>query len=98
MIHILERAQEIGNVIKIAATANSPQDAATLRSLLELEWKTPICVIGMGPFGRETRYQFPRLGSCMTYGYLDVAGAPGQFSAAELWEKLGRDQSRASAL
>ena len=81
---ILGRAGELGSIAKIAATANSEEDVAQLRSLLQKPWKSPVCVIGMGPFGRETRLSFPREGSCLTYGYLDVPGAPGQFSAREL--------------
>ena len=81
---ILHRAGQIGSIGKIAARANSEQDVKTLRSLLGQSWTTPICIIGMGPFGRDTRLSFPREGSCLTYGYLDVAGAPGQYSATEL--------------
>ena len=47
-----------------------------------------LCVIGMGPDWAHTRVLFPQLGSCLTYGYLDKPTAPGQFSAAELTEKL----------
>ena len=82
---LLMRMQESGSVAKIAATANSAADVETLRSLLAQPWKVPVCIIGMGAHGRETRLEFPRYGSCLTYGYLDTPGAPGQYSAAELW-------------
>jgi 3-dehydroquinate dehydratase-1 len=81
---ILSSAERLGAVGKIAATAHSPADVEQLRALLRRQWKVPVCVIGMGPLGRETRLQFPLEGSCFAYGYLDTPGAPGQYSAAEL--------------
>lgn len=90
---ILARMQELGSVAKIAAAANSAEDVETLRALLHRPWKTPICIIGMGSHGRETRLKFPLEGSCLTYGYLDVAGAPGQYSARELMQHFGRPVS-----
>jgi len=86
MRQMIEHAHARGCIGKIATTVNSPEDLANLRSLLNEPWKLPICLIGMGPLGRDTRLSFPRLGSCFTYGYLDAAGAPGQYSAAELSE------------
>ena len=85
---ILAQMQELGSVAKIAAMANSPADVETLRKLLHEAWKVPVCILGMGLHGRETRWRFPQEGSCLTYGYLDVPGAPGQYSAQELTEKL----------
>jgi 3-dehydroquinate dehydratase I len=83
---LIEHAHQIGTIGKIAASANIPEDVENLRRLLQTAWKKPLCVIGMGPLGRDTRLQFPLEGSCFTYGYLDTPGAPGQFSAAELWD------------
>jgi 3-dehydroquinate dehydratase-1 len=85
---ILQRMRELGSIAKIAATANTLEDVETLRSLLHQPSKIPICIIGMGPHGRETRLKFPLEGSCLAYGYLDTPGAPGQYSAAELTEQL----------
>lgn len=85
---IIRRAQEIGSVVKIAAMIQTPEDLELLRSLLRGNWKKPLCLIGMGPLGRESRLNFPLEGSCLTYGYLDTPGAPGQFSAAELTAHL----------
>ena len=42
----------------------------------------------MGPLGPQTRIDFPKLGSCLTYGYLDAPVAPGQVSARELMRQL----------
>jgi 3-dehydroquinate dehydratase-1 len=81
---IVEEAREIGSIVKIAAKVNSLDDTETLRCILQGRWDVPLCIIGMGPLGKETRLRFPLEGSCFTYGYLDVPGAPGQFSALEL--------------
>ena len=53
----------------------------SLKQLLAKDWGLPLCVIGMGTLGTPTRTDFPRLGSCLTYGYLDTPVAPGQLSA-----------------
>jgi len=90
MRQMLERAQEREAIGKIAATVNKPEDLTAFQSLLTHPWPLPICLIGMGPLGRETRLTFPRQGSCFTYGYLDTPGAPGQYSAAELMTHFGR--------
>jgi 3-dehydroquinate dehydratase I len=81
---LLSSADRFQGIGKIAASANSQEDVEVLRSLLRKPRNLPTCIIGMGPHGRETRLTFPLEGSCFTYGYLDVAGAPGQYSAQEL--------------
>jgi 3-dehydroquinate dehydratase-1 len=83
---LLARGERLGGIGKIAATANSTDDVEVLRALLRKPRTAPVCVIGMGTHGRETRLKFPLEGSCFTYGYLDEAGAPGQYSAQELTE------------
>ncbi|HVK58512.1 MAG TPA: type I 3-dehydroquinate dehydratase [Candidatus Kapabacteria bacterium] len=87
---ILRGAERLGGIGKIAATANSLEDVELLRSMLQQRFNFPVCVIGMGPFGRDTRLRFPLEGSCFTYGYLDTPGAPGQYSASELMEHFRR--------
>ena len=83
-------AQKLGSVIKIVTMLHTKADVATLRSLLACKWQKPICVMGMGPLGRKTRIEFPRLGSCLTYGYLDKPAAPGQSAAPQLIRRLRR--------
>ena len=68
--------------------ARSEADLETLRTLLLSDWQTPLCVIGMGDLGASTRISFAKMGSCLTYGYLDRPMAPGQISAAALAEKI----------
>jgi 3-dehydroquinate dehydratase-1 len=81
---IVQKAHSQGAIAKIAAKVNSQEDLANLREILCMSRSGPVCIIGMGALGRETRVTFPREGSCFTYGYLDTPGAPGQYSAQEL--------------
>lgn len=73
---------------KIAAMVHSEADIAILRQLLAESADRPLCLIGMGEAGRQTRLDFARLGSCLTYGYLDRTSAPGQWPAADLVRAL----------
>jgi len=85
---VVERAQQNGAAAKVATMIRSGGDVEILRALLARKWKRPLCVIGMGENWKETRVSFPKLGSCLTYGYLDKPTAPGQVSAAELVRQL----------
>ena len=78
-----------GDVAKISTMINRPADLGILEKLLEESWPGPLCVIGMGDLGVKTRTEFPKRGSCLTYGYFDKPAAPGQLSAATLMELLG---------
>jgi 3-dehydroquinate dehydratase-1 len=81
---IIEDGQTIGSIVKISTMINQAGDVAVLESLLQRSWARPLCVIGMGQAWAGTRISFAKLGSCLTYGYLDKPAAPGQMSAAEL--------------
>jgi 3-dehydroquinate dehydratase-1 len=86
---LVRRAAAHGPVIvKIAATTAGPRDVQALRDLLAEKPHPWLCVIAMGEAAAATRWEFPRLGSCLAYGYLDEAGAPGQIPCGELVEKL----------
>jgi len=85
---VMTRAAQLGSVVKIAALTTTEADIATLRSLFHENFPSALCVLGMGPLGAQTRVEFPRLGSCLTYGYLDAPVAPGQVSARELMQLL----------
>jgi 3-dehydroquinate dehydratase I len=87
---IVEKAQQNGAVAKVATMIRGEADIETLRALLSRKRKRPLCVIGMGETWKETRVLFPKLGSCLTYGYLDKPTAPGQVSAAELVRQIGQ--------
>jgi 3-dehydroquinate dehydratase-1 len=84
---IVEQAQKLGSIVKIVTLANTERDVEILRTLLGKR-SSPLCVMGMGQHAAMTRVGFPKLGSCLTYGYLDKPLAPGQTSAAELFSQL----------
>jgi 3-dehydroquinate dehydratase-1 len=90
--HELERATtqacRIGSIAKISTMISNQGDREALQQIVCRQWPIPVCVMGMGPLGSETRITFAARGSCLTYGYLDKPSAPGQFSAAELVKKL----------
>ena len=52
--------------------------------------KGAICVMGMGEAGAISRVALPCAGSCLVYGSLDHATAPGQLSCRELSRELVR--------
>jgi len=85
---VVQKAAGVGSVVKIATLTRTDQDLAALRGLLAEPGATPLCVLGMGPLGPRTRLEFPGLGSCLTYGYVDASVAPGQVSARELMQQL----------
>lgn len=87
--NLVMEAAQYATIIKITTMITRPADVATLRELLKGEWPVPLCVMGMGEQGTETRVLFPTLGSCLTYGYLDESAAPGQIAAPELVHRLG---------
>jgi 3-dehydroquinate dehydratase-1 len=88
---VMAKAANYGTVVKIATLTKTEDDLVTLRSLFRENCSATLCILGMGPLGPQTRIEFPRLGSCFSYGYLDTPVAPGQVSARELME-----QSRAT--
>ena len=85
---IVERAHKIGSIAKVATMIEQSDDVDVLRLLLRQGWDKPLCVIAMGKKWSKTRIEFARLGSCLTYGYLDKPTAPGQISASELIRRL----------
>ena len=85
---IVQKAADYGTVVKIATFTQTEEDVATLRGLFTETCSASLCVLGMGPLGPQTRTEFPKLGSCLTYGHLDAPVAPGQVSAAELMQQL----------
>lgn len=86
---IVGESFEQGDVAKVSTMINSPDDVAALERLFTEKWPGPLCVIGMGELGVKTRTEFPRRGSCLTYGYFETLAAPGQLAAATLMEQLG---------
>jgi 3-dehydroquinate dehydratase-1 len=85
---IISRGQKIAPIVKISAMATEQEDINRLRELLEKAHECLLCVIAMGSLGTATRISFSAAGSCLTYGYLDKPGAPGQLSARDLVKGL----------
>ncbi len=84
----IARMRELGAVPKLAVTVETDEQVRELEALLRDCGSEPTCVIGMGTAGQQTRFGFPRLGSCLTYGYIDRPSAPGQPSCCELRNAL----------
>ncbi len=94
---VIRKASDCGTIVKIATLVQTDADVTTLRELLTEKSLVPICLLGMGSpandsqagkLGPQTRVLFPKLGSCLTYGYLDTPVAPGQVHARELMQQL----------
>jgi 3-dehydroquinate dehydratase-1 len=85
---IMVRAANYGTIVKIATFTKTEDDMATLRALFSENCSAALCILGMGPLAQQTRTEFPRLGSCFTYGYLDEPVAPGQPAASDLMRQL----------
>jgi 3-dehydroquinate dehydratase I len=85
---VIIKAANYGTVVKIATRTQTDDDVATLRALFQENCSAALCVLGMGPLGPATRVEFPKLGSCLSYGYLDEPVAPGQPSARELMQQM----------
>lgn len=85
---VAHRAAQLGAAVKIVTLVRSRADLETLRRLLAAGCGAPLCVMGMGELAQPTRIEFPCLGSCLTYGYIDRPAAPGQLPAAELVRQL----------
>jgi 3-dehydroquinate dehydratase type I len=84
------RGRQMGaDVVKIAATVRSAADLARLLAL-PAQASGPLCVLGMGARGAVSRVALPGAGSCLAYGALDAATAPGQLSCRELARELAR--------
>ncbi len=81
---VILEASRHADIVKIATMISGPRDVDRLRELLATDWGVGLCVLGMGPGSNPTRVEFPRLGSVLTYGYLDRPTAPEQPRAADL--------------
>ena len=83
------RARRVGaDVVKLATMIRKPGDVAVLSELLRAGARGPLCVIGMGDLGRDSRISLPREGSCLAYGYVGRPAAPGQWSCEALASAL----------
>ena len=84
------RGRRMGaDVVKIATMVRTPAELARLYALPAAA-KGPICALGMGPLGPISRVALPCAGSCLVYGSLGAATAPGQLSCRRLAKELVR--------
>lgn len=84
---IVARESRIGDIAKVAFTANNRRDVAAVLSILaEKKPESKLIAISMGSLGAISRIAGPMLGSYMAYGSLSESkkSAPGQFSVEEL--------------
>jgi 3-dehydroquinate dehydratase-1 len=84
---VVSRAARFGAIVKVATLTRTEADLQTLRELLAMDCPAALCVLGMGPLAAVSREEFPRLGSCLVYGYLDAPVAPGQPAARDLMRR-----------
>jgi len=90
-LHDLEvRSRKMGaDVVKIATMVKTSQHLARLFALPVCA-KGPICIMGMGDLGGVSRIALPCVGSCLVYGSLGKATAPGQMTCRALAKELAR--------
>ena len=71
-------------IFKVASKVARWSDVETLIQLLQQNPESRIAAMGMGEFGKLSRLVLARLGSCLVYGSLGEAVAPGQWPVKEL--------------
>jgi len=76
------------DVVKLATLIRADGDVEKLKGLLVERDSGPLCLLGMGERGAESRVTLALAGSCLTYGFYDLANAPGQLSAGDLRDRL----------
>lgn len=88
---VIAEGQAAGaDIIKLAVVTQNEAALDRLRALLLEPHETPWCLLGMGALGARSRTELPAHGSCLTFGYVDVANAPGQPSSTDLTDHLRR--------
>lgn len=89
---IAEAYSRGADIAKVAVVVTTMAELFDLVSLVEYHHGKGrlISAMGMGPLGKLSRLVLARAGSCLNYGYLRVANAPGQWEAAELSALLGK--------
>ena len=85
------------DVVKLATMIRADADLRSLESLLVDTSSVPLCLLGMGDRGAESRVSLALAGSCLTYGFFDQANAPGQLSAGELRARLRKSSGSSPA-
>ena len=90
LVAVEDRGRRAGaQVVKIASTVAKAADLARLFAMLA-NTKGPICLLGMGERGAISRIALPCAGSCLAYGALGVATAPGQMTCRQMSKEFVR--------
>lgn len=87
----LEAAFALGaDVAKVAVVLDHLSQLFELAELVEFHRREGrrVSAMGMGPLGKLSRLVLAKAGSCLNYGYLQRANAPGQWEAAQLFSLL----------
>jgi 3-dehydroquinate dehydratase I len=71
-------------IFKVASNVAQWAEVETLIRLLQQNPQLRIAAMGMGQFGKLSRLVLARLGSCLVYGSVGEAVAPGQWPVNEL--------------
>ena len=89
----LEKMEQLGaDICKIAVMPHSAEDVLTLLNATEERSRVsgvPLITMSMGRLGAVSRVCGELVGSCLTFGTLGKASAPGQLPAAALEKILG---------
>ena len=84
----LEKMEQLGaDICKIAVMPHSAEDVLTLLSATEERFRVscvPLITMSMGRLGAVSRVCGELIGSCLTFGTLEQASAPGQLPADKL--------------
>ncbi len=78
------------DVAKIAVVVENMSDLFELVDLVEQQAEQGhlVSAMGMGPLGKLSRLVLAKAGSCLNYGYLRIANAPGQWPAGQLFDLI----------
>ena len=71
-------------IFKVATRVAQWSDVETLAHLVQRNPEARLAAMGMGEFGKLSRLVLARLGSCLAYGSIGAAVAPGQWPVTEL--------------
>lgn len=87
---LLDHGRRAGaDIVKIATWTGNEKEIARLAALLGSHGtKSPLALMGMGPFGPDSRLRLAAAGSVLVYGFLDEPNAPGQPSGVALVRNL----------
>ena len=92
IISRLERMEQLGaDICKVAVMPHTPEDVLILLSATEERARVsgvPLITMAMGPLGTVSRVCGELVGSCLTFGTLGAASAPGQLPAEKLAQTL----------